>query len=181
VTSSELAAPADVDVVEVETAAEMASAVLAAAADADVVVMAAAVADYRPPAIAPSKLKKSGSSLVVELVPTLDILAELGARRRAGQVLVGFAAETAAGGELAALGKAKLVSKGADLIVANDVTAGPRSGFGKDSSDAVIVSVGSSVELGLADKRAVAAKLVDAIGDLLGARDSSAQEKGNAG
>ena len=180
VTSSDLAAPADIDVVEVETAAEMASAVLEAAAWADVVVMAAAVADYRPAVIAERKLKKSPSPLAVELVPTLDILAELSARRRLGQVLVGFAAETATGAELAALGRHKLVSKGVDLIVANDVTARARSGFGQDSSDAVIVSVGSSAELGLADKRAVAAKLVDAIGDLLGTNGTLSQRKGTA-
>ena len=181
VTSSDLPAPADVDVVEVETAAEMASAVLEAAAQADVVVMAAAVADYRPAVVAERKLKKSPSPLAVELVPTLDILAELSARRRLGQVLVGFAAETAAGAELAELGRHKLVSKGVDLIVANDVTARSRSGFGQDSSDAVIVSVGSSAELGLADKRAVAAKLVDAIGDLLGTNGTLSQRKGTAG
>jgi len=181
VTSSDLAAPADVDVVEVETAAEMAGAVLEAAAEADVVVMAAAVADYRPAVIAERKLKKSPTPLAVELVPTLDILAELGARRRPGQVLVGFAAETAAGTELAELGRHKLESKGVDLIVANDVRAGAQSGFGQDSSDAVIVSVGSSAELGLADKRAVAAKLVDAIGDLLGSNGTLLQGKGTAG
>ncbi len=180
VTSSDLAAPADVNVVEVETAAEMASAVLEAAAHADVVVMAAAVADYRPAAIAERKLKKSPSPLNVELVPTLDILAELSTRRPLGQVLVGFAAETATGAELAELGRHKLVSKGVDLIVANDVTARARSGFGQDSSDAVIVSVGSSAELGLADKRAVAAKLVDAIGDLLGTNGTLSQKKGTA-
>ncbi len=180
VTSSDLAAPADVDAVEVQTAAEMADAVLGAAAQADVVVMAAAVADYRPAVAADRKLKKSPAPLAVELVATLDILAELSARRRPGQVLVGFAAETATGAELAELGRHKLVSKGVDLIVANDVTTRARSGFGQDSSDAVIVSVGSSAELGLADKRAVAAKLVDAIGDLLGTNGTLSQRKGTA-
>jgi phosphopantothenoylcysteine decarboxylase/phosphopantothenate--cysteine ligase len=181
VTSSDLAAPADVDVVDVETAAEMADAVLEAAVQADVVVMAAAVADYRPAVVAERKLKKSPAPLAVELVPTLDILAELSARRRLGQVLVGFAAETATGTELAELGRHKLVAKGVDLIVANDVSDRARSGFGQDSSDAVIVSVGSSAELGLADKRAVAAKLVDAIGDLLGTNGTLSQRKGTAG
>ena len=83
------------------------------------------------------------------------------------------------GAELAELGRHKLVSKGVDLIVANDVTARARSGFGQDSSDAVIVSVGSSAELGLADKRAVAAKLVDAIGDLLGTNGTAVAQEGN--
>jgi phosphopantothenoylcysteine decarboxylase/phosphopantothenate--cysteine ligase len=180
VTSSDLAAPAEVDVVDVETAAEMAHAVLHAAVQADVVVMAAAVADYRPAVVAERKLKKSRAPLAVELVPTLDILAELSARRRLGQVLVGFAAETATGAELVELGRHKLVSKGVDLIVANDVTDHARSGFGQDSSDAVIISVGLSDELGLADKRAVAAKLVDAIGDLLGTNGTLSQRKGTA-
>jgi phosphopantothenoylcysteine decarboxylase/phosphopantothenate--cysteine ligase len=159
----------------------MADAVLGAAVQADVVVMAAAVADYRPAVVAERKLKKSPAPLAVELVPTLDILAELSARRRLRQVLVGFAAETATGMELAELGRRKLVAKGVDLIVANDVSDRARSGFGQDSSDAVIVSVGSSAELGLADKRAVAAKLVDAIGDLLGTNGTLSQRKGTAG
>jgi phosphopantothenoylcysteine decarboxylase / phosphopantothenate---cysteine ligase len=181
VTSSDLAAPADVEVVEVETAEEMASAVLEASGQADVIVMAAAVADYRPVGAADKKIKKSLAPLAVELVPTLDILAALSSRRRIGQVLVGFAAETATGAELADLGRRKLVSKGVDLIVANDVTRRAHTGFGQDSSDAVIVSMGSIAELGLADKRAVAAKLVDAIGDLLGTNGTLSQRKGTAG
>ena len=90
-----LPAPEAVEVVEVETAAEMEAAVLARAADADVIVMAAAVADFRPKAIAGQKLKKADGPPEVILEPTPDILAALGARRRPGQVLVGFAAETA--------------------------------------------------------------------------------------
>jgi phosphopantothenoylcysteine decarboxylase / phosphopantothenate---cysteine ligase len=177
VTSSPLDPPADVQVVGVDTAAEMAEAVLGAAAGADVVVMAAAVADYRPSAPAPVKLKKSGAPLRLELVPTLDILAELGARKRPGQVVVGFAAETATGDELVELGRGKLESKGADLIVANDVSAGGAS-FGSDRSAAVIVSRGSITDLGVSDKRAVASKLVDAITDLLGAAGVPAPKKG---
>ncbi len=177
VTSSPLPAPAGVEVVEVETAAEMAEGVLSRAADAHVVVMAAAVADYRPPAPAATKLKKSDAPLTVELVPTLDILAALGARQQKGQVIVGFAAETATGEELAELGRGKLASKGADLIVANDVSA-EGAGFGTDRSVAVIVSPGSITDLGVSDKRAVASKLVDAITDLLGAKGVLAPSKG---
>jgi phosphopantothenoylcysteine decarboxylase / phosphopantothenate---cysteine ligase len=177
VTSSPLGPPADVEVVEVETAAEMAEAVLAQAAGADVVVMAAAVADYRPSAPARAKLKKSTAAMTVELVPTLDILATLGARKPPGQVVVGFAAETAQGEELAELGRGKLVSKQADLVVANDVSA-DGAGFGSDRSAAVIVSDGSLTDLGVSDKRAVASKLVDAITDLLSARGVLAPGKG---
>ena len=125
-------------------------------------------------------MKKSDASLTVELVPTLDILAALGARQRPGQVLVGFAAETATGEELVELGRGKLVSKGADLIVANDVSAAG-AGFGSDRSAAVIVAEGSLTELGVADKRAVASKLVDAIGDLLGANGILSPRKGTNG
>jgi phosphopantothenoylcysteine decarboxylase/phosphopantothenate--cysteine ligase len=180
VTSSELAPPDGVEVVEVATAAEMAEAVLGSGAAADIVVMAAAVADYRPAVAAERKIKKSASSLSVELVPTLDILAELCARRRPGQVLVGFAAETAAGAELVELGKAKLAAKGADLVVANDVSA-PGSGFGRDRSCAVIVSRGSVVELGWVDKRVVATMLVDAITELLGAGRARGPKEGAKG
>jgi phosphopantothenoylcysteine decarboxylase / phosphopantothenate---cysteine ligase len=177
VTSSPLPPPADVEVIEVETAAEMAESVLAQAASADVVVMAAAVADYRPAAPAPAKIKKSSAPLTVQLEPTLDILAALGARKRQGQVIVGFAAETAMGDELVELGRGKLASKRADLVVANDVGAEGAS-FGSDRSVAVIVSDGSLTDLGVSDKRAVASKLVDAITELLGARGVLAPRKG---
>jgi phosphopantothenoylcysteine decarboxylase / phosphopantothenate---cysteine ligase len=177
VTSSQMRPPTEVEVVEVETAAEMAEAVLKAAEDAGVVVMAAAVADYRPANPLPSKLKKSGAPITLELVATLDILAELGSRKKPGQVVVGFAAETASGADLVELGRAKLAAKGADLIVANDVSA-VGAGFGSDRNAAVIVARGSATDLGLSDKRAVAAKLVDAITDLLSARGVLAREAG---
>lgn len=169
--------PPDIRVIGVETAAEMTDAVLGEADSADVVVMAAAVADYRPASPAQSKLKKSDASMTVELVPTLDILATLGAGKRPGQVVVGFAAETARGEELVNLGRGKLSSKGADLIVANDVSA-EGAGFGSDRSAAVIVAEGSLTDLGVSDKRAVASKLVDAITDLLGAKGGLAPKKG---
>ncbi len=166
VSAAALEPPPGADVVEVETAAEMAEAVLGAAAGAGVVVMAAAVADYRPAITAEEKWKKSAAPVSVELVPTLDILAELGARRRPGQVLVGFAAETAR--ELAELGRGKLEAKGADLVVANEVGR-PGTGFGSQYSRAVIVSRERTVDLGLVDKRALASKLADAIEEVLAA------------
>jgi phosphopantothenoylcysteine decarboxylase / phosphopantothenate---cysteine ligase len=177
VTSSPLSPPAGVEVIEVETAAEMAESVLAQAAGADVVVMAAAVADYRPSDAASAKIKKSNMPMAVQLVPTLDILAALGARKRESQVVVGFAAETAQGDTLVELGRGKLVSKRADLIVANDVSA-EGAGFGSERSVAVIVADGSLTDLGVSDKRAVASKLVDAITDLLGAKGVLAPRKG---
>ncbi len=78
----------------VDTAAEMEQAVLGRSDDADVIVMAAAVADFRPAAVAQDKIKKGDGTPEVVLEPTTDILAALGARRRPGQVIVGFAAET---------------------------------------------------------------------------------------
>jgi phosphopantothenoylcysteine decarboxylase/phosphopantothenate--cysteine ligase len=162
VSASELPAPTGTDLVHVDTAEEMAQAVLSAAAGAGVVVMAAAVADYRPEHVRSSKLKKSSVPISVQLVPTEDILAALGARRRPAQVIVGFAAETATGPQLVQLGRAKLLAKGADLVVANNVSA-LGGGFGSDWSEAVIVSREQVTELGLVDKRSVASKLADAI------------------
>ena len=97
------------------------------------VVMAAAVADFRPKAPADGKLHKADGVPEIVLEPTTDILAELGRRKRPGQVLVGFAAET---GDLRAGRRAKLRAKRLDLIVANDVTA-PGAGFGHDTNAAM--------------------------------------------
>lgn len=172
VSAAALGPPAGAKFLEVETAAEMADAVLEAAEDADVVVMAAAVADYRPAEPSLAKIKKVEAFLCLQLVPTLDILKELGLRRRPGQVLVGFAAETASGAELAELGRSKLVAKGVDLVVANEVGT-PGVGFGSETTRAVIVSADSTVELGLVTKRELASALADAISALL-AREAKA-------
>jgi len=114
-------------VVRVETAAQMLDAVRAAMRDADVLVMAAAVADARPESASQGKLKKDPTTGriagpdALRMVPTTDVLADAAATRRAGQVLVGFAAETPAGGPaLEDLARAKLARKGVDLVVAND-------------------------------------------------------------
>jgi phosphopantothenoylcysteine decarboxylase / phosphopantothenate---cysteine ligase len=160
VTTTKLPAPAGADVVRVETAAEMADAVAAAAATADVVVMAAAVADFRPVRASDRKIKKSGGPPDIVLEPTPDILAGLGRVKPPGQTLVGFAAETHDLRENAA---AKLVDKGADLIVANDVTA-PGAGFEHDTNHVVILTAdGTEREVPLADKRAVARSVFNAV------------------
>jgi phosphopantothenoylcysteine decarboxylase / phosphopantothenate---cysteine ligase len=160
-------APAAVEIVEVETAAEMEAAVMACAGDADVVVMAAAVADFRPKQTAPQKLKKADGAPEIILEPTPDILAGLGARRRPGQVLVGFAAETSLPGhdgqQLRRYALDKLEAKGADLVVANDVAA-PGVGFAHDTNAVLIVGAdGHEVEVPLATKAEIAAAVVDAI------------------
>jgi phosphopantothenoylcysteine decarboxylase/phosphopantothenate--cysteine ligase len=149
-----------IDVVRVDTAAEMEHAVLSRSDDADVVVMAAAVADFRPVEPAGQKLKKADGAPEVVLEPTTDILAALGARRRPGQVLVGFAAETADLREHAA---EKLRRKGVDLIVGNDVSA-PGVGFEHDTNAVVLLaSDGTSTEVPLTDKRAIARAILDAL------------------
>ena len=129
------APPGVTDVVRVETAAEMADAVLDRYDSVDVVVMAAAVADFRPKAAAPEKIKKASGPPEIVLEPTVDILAELG-RKKFTQYLVGFAAETERLVEQAA---AKMAAKRVDLMVANDVTA-PGSGFEVDTNRAVLIA-----------------------------------------
>ncbi|MGO9455732.1 MAG: bifunctional phosphopantothenoylcysteine decarboxylase/phosphopantothenate--cysteine ligase CoaBC [Acidimicrobiales bacterium] len=157
VTAAPLPAPAGVAVVRVETAAEMERAMDAATVDADVVVMAAAVADFRPKAPADRKVHDV-PDLVLE--PTPDILAGLVARRRPGQVLVGFAAET---DDVAARGRSKLENKGVDLLVVNDVTA-PGAGFDHDTNAVtVLLRGGGATEVPLASKTDVADAVLDAV------------------
>ena len=166
----EVPLPAGAQVVHAESTAAMRAAVLDAVIGrgADALIMAAAVADFRPRHAADTKLVR-GSSLTLELEPTEDILAEVGAR--AGEVdprpvIVGFAAETGS------LERApdKLRRKGADLLVANDV-AEPGSGFGTDTNHVVILSAdGARDDLPLLTKREVAERLLDRVADLLDAR-----------
>ncbi|MBV8690936.1 MAG: bifunctional phosphopantothenoylcysteine decarboxylase/phosphopantothenate--cysteine ligase CoaBC, partial [Actinobacteria bacterium] len=164
ITTSERAASAGVDARRVETAAEMEAAVLDVAADADVVIMAAAVADFRPKASAAQKIKKAEGVPEVVLEPTTDILAELGRRKRPGQVLVGFAAET---DDVRAQAADKLRRKRLDLIVANDVTA-PGAGFSHDTNEVVILGAdGLEQNVGLRDKRGVAREVLDVVVPLL--------------
>ncbi|MFP5318930.1 MAG: bifunctional phosphopantothenoylcysteine decarboxylase/phosphopantothenate--cysteine ligase CoaBC [Acidimicrobiia bacterium] len=160
VTTAGLPVRGGVEVVRVDTAAEMEEAVLSRAGGADVVVMAAAVADFRPKGPAADKLSKADGVPDVILEPTTDILAEVGRRRRAGQVIVGFAAETS---DVVGRATAKLRAKGADLIVANDVSA-PGAGFETDTNAVVIVATGgATVDVPLAAKRAVAAAVLDEV------------------
>jgi len=160
VTTTGLPASAGIDMVKVETAADMEHAVLSRADEADVVVMAAAVADFRPTQAAAKKIKKAGGVPEVELEPTADILAALGARRRAGQTIVGFAAET---DDLRANAADKLTRKGIDLIVANDVSA-PGVGFEHDTNAVVILGAdGAAQEIPITDKRAIARAILDAV------------------
>ena len=176
VTAADLAAPAGADVVRVGTAAEMEAAGAAVSDAADLVVMAAAVADFRPEPVGEGKWKKADGPPPLTLVPTPDILAGLGARRRPGQVLVGFAAETLAGEALVASATAKLAAKHVDLVVANDVGA-PGAGFAHDTNAAVVVGpAGVVADTGLVDKATVARAVVDAAAELLAARAAAAAD-----
>ncbi|MCU1351186.1 MAG: coaBC [Acidimicrobiales bacterium] len=160
VTTVGLPVPAGVEVVRVDTAAEMEAAVTSRAEQADVIVMAAAVADFRPVSVAPEKLKKHDGIPEVRLEATPDILAGLGRTKRAGQTLVGFAAETS---DVRAAAHDKLARKGADLIVANDVAA-PETGFEHDTNAVMIVGAdGIDNDVPLADKRDVARAVFDAV------------------
>jgi phosphopantothenoylcysteine decarboxylase / phosphopantothenate---cysteine ligase len=153
-----------IESVRVETAEEMATAVLPRAAESDVVVMAAAVADFRPKAVADEKLKKRDGVPDVVLEPTPDILALVGERKQPGQVVVGFAAETEQVQEHAA---EKLATKRVDLMVANDVSA-PNAGFEVDTNQAILLySSGSWEESPLLDKRELAGLILDRIAALL--------------
>jgi phosphopantothenoylcysteine decarboxylase/phosphopantothenate--cysteine ligase len=171
--------PAGATVVRATTAADMRSAVLGLAESADAIVMAAAVADFRPERSAARKLKKAAGPPELELVPTADILAELGAdeaRAAHGAVLVGFAAETTADlAELARVAENKRAAKGADLVLANDV-ASSDSGFGVRTNRAVIASAEGVSDLGLVTKDEVADAIADQLVKLLDAgraRDST--------
>jgi len=165
VTTSGLPRPAGAEVVEVETAAQMEEAVLSRAADADVVVMAAAVADFRPKASADTKLHKSDGIPELVLEATNDILAELGRRRRSGQVLVGFAAET---DDVSGRARSKLAAKRVDLMVANDVSA-PGVGFDHDTNAVTIFGAdGTVTTVPLSAKGAVADAVLDRAAPLAG-------------
>jgi phosphopantothenoylcysteine decarboxylase / phosphopantothenate---cysteine ligase len=162
----EVPVPDGVRVVPVTTTESLFDAARREAADADVVIMAAAVADYRPAAVAPAKLKKDelGDTLRVDLVRNPDVLAALAAERPGpDQVVVGFAAETEGDRDrLLALGRAKIARKGADLLVLNEVGFGRGFGSG-DTAVIVIDREGRVVAEASGPKSSVAAAILDAV------------------
>jgi phosphopantothenoylcysteine decarboxylase / phosphopantothenate---cysteine ligase len=163
-------APFGVRVVPVGTAEELRAAMLAEAGDADVVVMTAAVADFRPASLAAVKLKKdsAGEPSAVALVRNPDVLAELVTKRSAGQVVVGFAAETGDDeGDVLTHARAKLARKGCDLLVVNDVSAGQVFGAA-DNAVVVLGADGSATEVPRGTKNAVAAGIWTAVAARLG-------------
>jgi phosphopantothenoylcysteine decarboxylase/phosphopantothenate--cysteine ligase len=132
---------------------------------ATIVVMAAAVADYRPSRIHGQKMKKNGSALVLDLEQTEDILTAV-ARESGGRVVIGFAAETE---NVIDNARKKLEAKGADLVVANDVSASD-SGFDVGTNRIALVSPEGVVQLPLLSKREAAEKIIDAAMTIRGAR-----------
>lgn len=171
-----LTGPPRVTVVPVTSALELAAAVEQFAPDMDAVVMAAAVADYRPRAAAGTKMKKApdGGSATLELVVNPDILAGLVAQRAGTHpVIVGFAAETGdASGSVLEHGRAKLIRKGCDLLVVNDVSTG--RGFEVDDNAAVLLAQDGSppVDVPLGPKTVLAAVICDELSRLLARVDA---------
>ncbi len=160
-----VAAPAGVELVETPTAAELEREALAREGEADVVIMAAAVADYRPAEALVTKRPKDRTGWTVELEPTVDVLGALGASRRPGQLLVGFAADQGQLGLERA--RQKLTNKNADLFVFNDVG---RDDIGFDSAQNEVTLVSGEGErlLAKAPKDEIAAAILDEVERLLG-------------
>jgi phosphopantothenoylcysteine decarboxylase/phosphopantothenate--cysteine ligase len=165
-----VAPPADIEVVEAPTAADVEREATARAADADVIVMAAAVADYRPVETFEGKRAKTGETWELALEPTTDVLASLGEGDRNGQVLVGFGAEL---GELGLQRKrSMLTDKNLDLVVYNDVSV-PGIGFDAHDNEVLLLTKAGDRKLARASKAAIAAGIVDEIERLLEERRGS--------
>ncbi|HEV2685879.1 MAG TPA: bifunctional phosphopantothenoylcysteine decarboxylase/phosphopantothenate--cysteine ligase CoaBC [Actinomycetota bacterium] len=162
-----LPVPDRVEIVRVRTAEEMRDAVVARFAETDVVVKAAAVADFKAKAVAEGKIKKANAPSAIELEPTVDIAAELGAMKKR-QILVGFAAET---DDHIAAARKKLQNKNLDLIVLNDVRA-TDAGFEVDTNRVVILGAdGTEEEVPLQLKTGIAQVIWDRVSNALKARD----------
>ena len=159
----ELDAPKGAELVKIESSAQLCEAVLARASEMDAVIQAAAPADFTPETVAEKKIKKTGDEMSLKLVPTTDVAAELGRRKRPGQVLVAFAAET---NDVEDNARGKLVRKNADLVVANDVTR-PGAGFGADTNIVTLVTRDGLAPLPKQSKRAVADAILDRVRALM--------------
>lgn len=164
VTTANAPVPPGADLIEVVSAADMEAAVVPRAAEHDVVIMAAAVADFRPVAVADHKIKKdefvADGEARIMLEPTHDFLVDLGRCKTPDQVIVGFAAET---DDVLENARGKLERKNLDLIVANDVGA-DGVGFEHDTNEVTILSrSGVVAHVALADKRDVARAVLDAV------------------
>jgi phosphopantothenoylcysteine decarboxylase / phosphopantothenate---cysteine ligase len=151
--------PANVEVVRVETAAQMRRAALDRAAEATVIVKAAAVSDYQLKDVALEKIKRTGEVLTLALEPTADILAELALQAKPDQIVVGFAAETTNVLENA---RRKLRSKSLHAIVVNDVSR-PEIGFDSDRNAVTVITSDEEIQVPENSKWEVAHRVLDAI------------------
>ncbi len=158
-----LPAPPGVRRVDVGTAAELSAALDEEFPRSQILLMAAAPADFRLGEVADTKIKRKGSGLDLHLEPTEDILAGLAGRRQEGQTIVGFAAEHGVGGPGRA--RDKLVRKGADLIVHNDVSD-PEIGFESERNAVTLISAESEQELEIDSKDAIAEAILDRVEEL---------------
>jgi len=161
--------PARVELVRVRSAEEMQKAVARHVGEATIVAMAAAVSDYRPATVSPTKLKKTDGPTRLELVRTPDILLSLGASK-GGRFLVGFAAETNAVVENA---RKKRAEKRLDLMVANDVS-GEGAGFASERNAATLIDELGEVVVPLSSKRELAERIWDRVAEIRHARGASA-------
>ncbi len=155
--------PEGVEVVQAPAAADLAREILARD-DADVVVMAAAVADYRPAEPADGKRPKDSDTWTVTLEPTEDVLAELGRRRRNGQLLVGFAADEGEDGLVRA--RTKLTNKRGNLFVYNDVSRSD-IGFESDWNELVLITQAGERAVSRRSKEECAVAILDEVEALL--------------
>lgn len=161
---AEVAPPDGCRVLRVQTAEEMLNAARNEAGRSDVIIGVAAVADYRIAEPFSGKHKRNGQDMTLRLVENPDVIGSLGAEKRPGQVIVGFAAET---NDLIENAKDKIARKRLDLIVANEVGK-PESGFGTDTLKASLISAEGHVDdLPLCSKDEVAARLMDKVAALL--------------
>lgn len=151
--------PFGVDVVTVETTADLQEAVATALADADVLVMAAAPADYRPQEERQDKRPRGDGPVDVRLEPTIDVLETTRSKRKKGSVIVGFALETSEGVQRA---RGKLDRKGLDLIVLNMANE-PGAGFDVETNRVTLISRTDTVQLPQMSKHEVAERLLDAV------------------
>jgi phosphopantothenoylcysteine decarboxylase/phosphopantothenate--cysteine ligase len=156
--------PGQAEVVRVESAQEMRAAVNEHYGRADVIIMAAAVSDYRSLKYYPDKMKKNAERLTLELVKNPDILLELGRRKRRGQILVGFAAETE---DIFVNAQKKLLAKNLDLLVLNEISAA-NPAFGCEENQVYLVRLDGVRKLESMSKALVAARVWDDIIDLAG-------------
>jgi phosphopantothenoylcysteine decarboxylase/phosphopantothenate--cysteine ligase len=159
-----LSAPTGVRLVQVESAAEMAAAVKAEAADAKLLIMAAAVADFTPKQCCENKIKKNSGGMTLELEPTEDILLSLGRNKPAGQILVGFAAESE---NLLTNARDKMERKNLDWIAANDISGTDRGFAANDNAVILLSRDGGTIEFPKDSKKNIAGKIIGVLEQML--------------